>query len=137
MRTEQTAAALGIAGCLAVVVSIALPYVLVSGWGAELGRYYAAGPLGVWALVFFASVGVVVFLAGVRGRTAPTTAAGIALALGVVALLVALVWALSATLDPLFGYPASWITDHRWVVLAATAVVPLAAGLYARSVVAA
>jgi hypothetical protein len=136
MRTEQAAPALGIAGCLAVVVSLALPYVAVSGWGRELGRYYAAGPLGVWGLLFFALVGVVVFLAGARGRTDPTTAAGIALTLGVVSLLVALSWALSASLEPLFGYPASWITDHRWVVVVATAFVPLAAALYARSVVA-
>ncbi|WP_338739073.1 DUF7548 family protein [Haloplanus salilacus] len=136
MRTEQAAAALGIAGCVAVVVSLVLPYVTASGWGAALGRYYAAGPLGVWGLVFLALVGVVVFLAGIRGRTDPTTAAGIALAIGVVALLIALVWALSVSLDPLFGYPGSWITDHRWIVVAATAVVPLAAALYARSVLA-
>jgi hypothetical protein len=136
MRTEQVAAALGTAGCVAVVVSLALPYVAASGWGTALGQYYAAGPLGVWGLVFFALVGIVVFLAGVRGRTDPTTAAGIALAIGVVALLIALVWALSASLEPLFGYPGSWITDHRWIVVAVTAVVPLAAALYTRSVLA-
>ncbi|MFB6195049.1 MAG: hypothetical protein ABEI80_02685 [Haloplanus sp.] len=134
MRTERVAPALGVAGCLAVVVVLAFPYALFPGWGAELGQYYAAGPLGVGAVLFFALVDAVVFLAGVRGRTDPTMAAGIALTLGVVAFLVALAWALSAPLSPLFGFPATWITDHRWVVVGTTAVVPLAAALYARAV---
>jgi hypothetical protein len=134
MRSEQTAPVLGILGCLAVVVVLALPYVLVPGWGRELGQYYAGGPLGVGAVLFFALVGVVVFLAGLRGRTEPTLAAGIALALGVVAFLIALSWALAAPLEPLYGFPGSWITDFRWLVVATTAIVPLAALGYARSV---
>jgi hypothetical protein len=134
MRTEQAAPALGIAGCLAVVVTLALPYLVATGWGPQLGRYYTAGPLGVGAVLFFALVGAVVFLAGVRGRTDPTSAAGIALALGVVALLVALLWAVSVSLQPLFGFPASWIVDHRWYVVVVTAVIPAAAALYARAV---
>ncbi|MFB6256003.1 MAG: hypothetical protein ABEH58_04620 [Haloplanus sp.] len=134
MRTEQAAPALGIFGCLAVVVTLALPYLVATGWGSQLGRYYAAGPLGVGAVLFFSLVGVVVFLAGARGRTDATTAAGISLALGVVSLLVALLWAASVSLQPLFGFPASWITDHRWYVVAVTASVPAAAALYARSV---
>jgi len=134
MRTEQAAPALGILGCLAVVVTLALPYLAASDWGAQLGQYYTAGPLGVGAVLFFALVGAVVFLAGARGRTDPTTAAGISLALGIVALLVALLWAVSVSLQPLFGFPASWIVDHRWYVVAVTAVIPLAAALYARAV---
>ncbi|MFB6103097.1 MAG: hypothetical protein ABEJ73_11095 [Haloplanus sp.] len=134
MRTEQVAPVLGILGCLAVVVTLALPYVLVPGWGAELAQYYTAGPLGVGAVLAFAPVTLVAFLAGVRGRTDPVTAAGIALTLGVGAFLIALSWALSAPLDPLFGFPASWITDHRWAVVGTTAIIPLAAALYARSV---
>ena len=134
MRTEQAAPTLGIAGCLAVVVTLALPYLVATGWGAQLGRYYAAGPLGVGAVLFLALVGAVVFLAGVRGRTDRTTAAGISLALGVVALLVALLWAVSASLQPLFGFPAPWIVGHRWYVVAVTAVIPAAAAAYARAV---
>jgi len=134
MRTEQAAPALGIAGCLAVVVTLGLPYLVTSGWASQLGQYYAAGPLGVGAVLFFALVGAVVFLAGARGRTDPTTAAGIALTLGVVALLVALLWAVSVSLQPLFGFPASWIVDHRWYVVGATTVMPVAAALYARAV---
>jgi hypothetical protein len=135
MRTEQAAPALGIAGCLAVVVVLAFPFALFPDWGTELGRYYTSGPLGVGTVLALALVGIVVFLAGTRGRTDPTTAAGIAVALGAVALVVALSWAVVAPLDPLFGFPAFWITELRWVVVAVTGVVPLAALLYARSVV--
>jgi len=134
MRTEQAAPALGIVGCLAVVAALAFPFALFPGWGSELAQYYTSGPLGVGAVLAFALVGVVVFLAGARGRTDPTTAAGIALPLGVVAVLVALSWALAAPLDPLFGFPASWITELRWVVVAAATLVAAGAALYAWSV---
>jgi hypothetical protein len=134
MRTEQAAPALGILGCLAVVATLALPFVLYPDWGSALAQYYTSGPLGVGAVLAFALVGVVVFLAGARGRTDPMIAAGIALPLGVVALAVALSWALAAPLDPLFGFPASWITDFRWLVVAATALTAAAGALYAWSV---
>jgi hypothetical protein len=134
MQTERVAPVVGIIGCLAVVVALALPYVAVPGWATELGQYYGAGPLGVGAVLFFALVGVVVFLAGVRGRTDPTTAAGIALALGVVTLLIALLWALSSPLEPLYGFPAAWIVDHRWLVVGTTALIPVAAAAYAKAV---
>ena len=136
MRTEQAAPALGIAGCLAVVAALALPFALFPDWGTELAQYYTSGPLGVGAVLAFALVGIVVFLAGARGRTDAAAAAGVAVALGVVAFLVALSWAFTAPLDPLFGFPASWIDDLRWVVLGATAVVAAAAGVYARSTLA-
>ncbi|WP_435066760.1 DUF7548 family protein [Haloplanus sp. C73] len=134
MRTEQAAPAVGIVGCLAVVALLALPFALFPSWGTELAQYYTSGPLGVGAVLAFALVGVVVFLAGARGQADPTTAAGIALPLGIVALLIALSWAVAAPLDPLFGIPATWITDYRWVVVVATAVIPAAAAVYARAV---
>ncbi|GAB3321970.1 hypothetical protein EI982_18110 [Haloplanus rallus] len=134
MRTEQAAPVLGIVGCLAVVVALALPVALFPDWGTELGRYYTSGPLGVGAVLASVLVGGVVFLAGARGRTDPTTAAGIAVPLGVVAFVIALWWAVAAPLDPLFGFPASWITDLRWVVVVSTALTATAAAFYARAV---
>ncbi|AZH26050.1 DUF7548 family protein [Haloplanus aerogenes] len=134
MRTEQAAPVLGIVGCLAVVAALALPFALFPDWGSELAQYYTSGPLGVGAVLAFALVGVVVFLAGARGRTDPTTAAGIAVPLGVVAFAIALSWALAAPLDPLFGFPVSWITELRWGVVAATGLTAAAAALYARAV---
>jgi len=134
MRTEQAAPAVGIAGCVAVVALLALPFVLFPDWGTELAQYYTGGPLGVGAVLAFALVGIVVFLAGARGRTDASTAAGIALPLGIVAFLIAVSWAVGTTLDPLFGFPSAWISDHRWYVTAVTAVIPAAAALYARAV---
>ncbi|MFB6108402.1 MAG: hypothetical protein ABEJ82_06125 [Haloplanus sp.] len=135
MRTERVAPAVGVVGCLAVLLTMAVPYVVAPGWGSELGQYYAAGPLGAAGVAFLALVCVVVFLAGARGRTDAVTAAGIALVVGVGTLLVALSWALSVSLSTLYGFPFSWLPDHRWVVVAETAVVVLAAAGYARAVV--
>ncbi|MFC6988350.1 hypothetical protein ACFQJD_05825 [Haloplanus sp. GCM10025708] len=87
------------------------------------------------AVVFFALLGVVVFLAAVRGRTDPDVAAGLALVLGVAMVAVAVAWASTVSLDAVYGYPGSWITDHRWYLVASTAVVGVAAAVYARAVV--
>jgi hypothetical protein len=134
MRTERVAPLIGILGCVAVVAAIAFPYAAVTGWGPRLGQYYSAGPFGVGATLFLALVGVVVFLGGLRGRTDPTTAAGIATALGIVTLLATLAWALSASLEPLYGFPAAWIVTHRWLVVGTSALIPVAAAAYARAV---
>ncbi|MFB6123885.1 MAG: hypothetical protein ABEJ78_10565 [Haloferacaceae archaeon] len=135
MELERAAPVAGILGCLAAALTFVAPYVAASGWGAELGRYYAAGPVGVTAVVFLALLGVVVFLAAFRGRTDPDVAAGIALVLGVTMVAIAVSWALVVPLDVVYGYPGSWITDHRWYLVASTAVVSVAAAAYARAVV--
>jgi hypothetical protein len=135
MEPERAAPAVGIVGCLAVLVTFAAPYVLAAGWAAELGRYYAAGPVGVTAVAFFALLGVVVFLAALRGRTDPDVAAGVAVVLGVGMVAIAVAWASAVSLDVVYGYPGSWITDHRWYLVSSTVVVGVAAAVYARSVV--
>jgi hypothetical protein len=134
MRTEQAAPALGVVGCVATVVALVLPYLRYPSWGTELWAYYTAGVLGLAAAFYLVPVCLVALLAGVRGRADPTTAAGIALTLAVVTLVVVGSWGVSAPLEPLYGFPASWIDDHRWVVLGTTALVVVGSGLYARSV---
>ncbi|MFB6130966.1 MAG: hypothetical protein ABEJ28_09115 [Salinigranum sp.] len=136
MDTERVASSLGIAGCIALLLIVLVPYALVSDPSA-LGRYYTAGPVGVGALAFMALLEVVVLLAGRRGRTDPETAAGIGFVVGLAMLAVATLWAVSIDPNRLFSFPPSdaWIEYHRWVVLGAAAVVSVGAASYARSVV--
>ena len=133
MNAEEAAPVAGIAGCLAVVLAMAAPYLLVSDPGTGLSVYYRAGPTGAGIVAFLALLAVVVFLAGVRGRTDPPTAAGVALVLGVGMVLLALLWAFAVPPEIVFGFPAEWMDWHRWAVVALTAVVPAAGALYARS----
>ncbi|MFC4356741.1 hypothetical protein ACFO0N_02125 [Halobium salinum] len=136
MNAEDVAPYAGVGACLALLAAFAAPYLLVTSPEAPLTAYYGAGPIGANAVAFFSLVAVVVFLAGRRGRTEPDLAAGIALVLGVATLLVALVWALSVDETVLFSFPASasWIEFHPWVVVGVSALVPAAAGVYARAV---
>jgi len=135
MNAAEAAPRAGVAGCLAVVLALAVPYVLVTDPGTGLSVYYRAGPAGAGVVGFLAILSVVVFLAGLRDRTDPPTAAGIALVLGVATLLLALLWALAVPRDIVLGFPADWMGWHRWAVVAVTGVVPAAAAAYAREVV--
>ncbi|MFB6303712.1 MAG: hypothetical protein ABEH47_00975 [Haloferacaceae archaeon] len=134
MDPEEAAPAAGIAGCVAVVLAMAAPYVLVGDTGTGLPIYYGAGAVGGGVVAFLALLSVVVFLAGARGRTDPPTAAGITLVVGVAMVLLALLWALAVPQEVVFSFPAAWMGWHRWAVVALTATVPAAAAVYARAV---
>lgn len=130
----KVAAGAGVAGCLAVLLALVAPYALVADSGPGLGVYYGAGVVGVGVVGFLALLEVVVLLAGFRGRTDPPTAAGIALVVGAAMVLIAAAWAVAVPRELVFSFPAAWLEWHRWAVVAATAVVPLASAAYARSV---
>jgi len=135
MDTESVAPRVGVVACLLLLALLGAPYLLLTD-PSGLGAYYAAGPVGAGALVFLSLLEVVVFLSGTRGQADPSTTAGIAVVVGLAALLVSLVWA--AGIDPnlVFSFPAadSWIEYHRWIVAAASVVVAGSAAGYARAV---
>lgn len=137
MDTADAAPTAGIVACLALLLALAAPFVLAGGAESPLGVYYASGVVGVTGAAFIAAVLVVVFLSGIQGRSPPDTVAGIAVVAGLALFVIALSWALAVGEDVLFSFPASaaWIEYHRWVVLAIAALVPAAAGTYARAVV--
>jgi hypothetical protein len=136
MDTETAAPTAGAVVSLLLAVVVFAPAVLVTEPNVGVGEYYAAGPVGVSVVGFLGLLSVVVFLAGKQGRTDEATVAGLTLVTGVAMLAFALTWALS--LDPtlVFSFPQeyAWIANHRWVVVALAAVVPMAAAAYARAV---
>jgi hypothetical protein len=135
MNAERAAPAAGVAGCVAVLAALFAPFVLIDEPGTGLGIYYAAGPVGGGGSVgFLALLSIVAFLAGRRGRTDRETAAGVALVVGVGVLATALLWAVNVDQEVVFSFPAAWMGWHRWAVVAVATVPPLAAALYARSV---
>jgi hypothetical protein len=134
MEVEDVAPLIGSVACGAVVAALVAPLVLLPEVGTELSVYYAAGPAGGTVLGFLAPIAVVIFLAGRRGRTDPVTAAGLTLVLGLGMLGLALAWALAVDPELVFNFSAAWMGSHRWAVVGLTAVVPAAAGVYARAV---
>lgn len=143
MDSRRAAPTLGIVASLLLVVLVAVPYFVVENAGA-VRSYYGAGALTPWASALMALVAVIVFAAGREGRSDPDTAAGAAVGLGVVTVLVAVVWAVSVPADvplqlttdrSLLGplTTATVIEYHRWVVAAVSVLPGAAAAWYARA----
>lgn len=125
MDDLRLAPTVGIVACLAVLAALAAPYLLgVTG----VAGYYGSGAVSPLLAGLFALVALIVFAAGREGRSDPGLAAGVAFALGLFMVLVAGAWALTVRID------AVQVTaNHRWAVVGATVLVPLAAGWYARA----
>jgi hypothetical protein len=136
MDMEDVAPTVGVGACVALLVALGVPYVAISGGETVLGAYYASGLVGAGGVAFLALLTAVVFLSGTRGTADPDLVAGISLVLGVVTFVLAVLWATAVDETLLFNLPASaaWITNHRWVVVALAAVVPVSAAAYARGV---
>jgi hypothetical protein len=146
MDLTRRAPQLGITACLAVLVAAVAPYVLLPQEAtAGLEFYYGAGVFGPTIVAVFAVVNVVVFGAGLGDRSDPVTVAGAALVVGLFMTLMALEWIVSAPADvatvvgDVPGDPEAeirvplWLEYHRWAVLGSSALVAVAAGLYARA----
>ena len=138
MANDTLAPSVGAVASLLLAVVVFAPALFVSAQSGLVADYYASGPVGVSIVGFLGLLSVVVFLAGAQDRTAPATVAGLTLVLGVAMLALALLWALTVDRTLLFSFPAryAWIANHRWAVVAVAALVPVAAAVYARDVVA-
>lgn len=135
MDLARRAPQLGIAACLAVLVAVIAPYVLLpESASTGLAVYYRAGVFGPTAIGVFAAVNVVVLGAGARGRSDPVTVAGAALVIGLVMTLMSIGWIVPMSPDASTGITTQdWLAYHRWAILACSALVALSAMLYARA----
>lgn len=132
---ERTPPTVGIVACLAVLVAIVGPFFALPPQAtAGLGPYYRSGLAGGWGVGLLALVALVAFAGGRQRRTDPETVAGATLVVGVATLLVSVEWALAVNPEVVQTVgTATWLGVHRWVVVACSAVVPVAAAWYART----
>lgn len=133
MRSARVATTLCTVATAVVLALLALPY----GYArpASVGTYYGVGtpgPLFVGLLVVIAAIAL---LAGAKNRSDPATAAGIALTVSVIAIVLAVAWAIPAgEVVAGMAVPDSF-AYHPFAVTAGTALVAVAAGLFASTVV--
>lgn len=125
MDGARVAPIAGMVAALAAVVALAYPFLAAD---AGVGVYYGSGAVNPLVGGILALVGVIVFAAGLEERTDPSFAAGVALALGLFAALILLVWAATVRVDAVLIAPG-----HRWVTAVAGLGVPVAALWYARA----
>lgn len=132
MDDRRLAPTVGIVGCLAVFALLAVPYLLVD--ASAVGVYYDAGALNPLLAGLLAVVALVVFAAGRQGRSDAALSAGTGLAFGLVAAVIAAVWAFTVPVDVVYQLStAAALAYHRWALVLAAALVPLGGAWYART----
>jgi hypothetical protein len=135
MDRLRLAPTVGVLASLLVVVVLALPYAVAS--SEAVTAYYTSGVITPFAGGLLALVAIIVFAAGREGRSDPAIADGTALALGIVAVVVALAWAMTTrtdvfTLAQYDGLAFAMLQYHRHAFVLASVGVPAAAVWYAR-----
>ncbi|WP_225334348.1 DUF7548 family protein [Halomicrobium urmianum] len=133
MDALRLAPTVGIVASLAVLVALLAPFLAVE-QGSAVGTYYGAGAVNGLSVGLFAAVALVAFAAGREGRSAPDTIAGVTIVLGLFAAVMGLLWAFTVPQSLVTQLTtATWLNSHRWLVVALTIVIPVAAGWYARA----
>jgi len=131
MNGLRTGPTVGIVGCVAYLLVLVAPYLIVETTSA-VGVYYAAGTLSPTITAVFALLAIIVLAAGREGRTDPALAAGGALVLGVFIIGLSLLWATTVPTGLVLGLTESTLIEHhRWVLIAAAVPVPLGAAWFA------
>lgn len=127
MDDLRIAPLVGIVGCLAVLLALAAPYVLVENAGG-VGTYYGSGAINPLLAGLFAMVTLIALAAGREGRSDPALSVGVALVLGVAIVAVTVAWALTARVDVV-----AIDTAHRWLVAGVSVLVPAGSAWFARA----
>jgi predicted anti-sigma-YlaC factor YlaD len=133
MNDLRVAPAVGIAGCLLYVVTLAVPYLLVETTSA-VGAYYDAGALTPLVPATLALIALIVLAAGREGRSDPSIAAGAGIVLGLFVVGLSLFWAVTVPESLVLGLTKSTLMEHhRWAVVVAGLPVPAGAAWFAHA----
>ena len=135
MKQTRLAPLVGVVGCVLVLVSLVVPYALVrTAPGSTIGTYYGTGALNPLVGGVFALVTAIVLAAGRDERTDPPLAAGVGIALGGFAFVVTAVWAGTVPLEVVVGMDApAYLTQHRWVTVGVSALIPASSVWWSRT----
>jgi len=131
MNGLRTGPTVGIVGCVAYLLVLVVPYLIVETTSA-VGAYYDAGALSPAIAAVFALLAIILLAAGREGRTDPSLAAGAGLVLGVFIVGLSLLWATTVPTSLVLGLTESTLIEqHRWAVVVAALPIPLGAVWFA------
>lgn len=134
MPDARTAAGLGVAAALAVVILLLVPYAVSD--ARAVGVYYGGDLVGPPLAGLFAAVAGIALLGAVSGRTDPPLAAGVAVVLGLIVVGLLGTWAFGVSAGLVGGMTTVAAFEwHRWVLAAAGVVLFAATAWFARRVV--
>lgn len=136
MEAARLAPTAGIAACLAFLVALVVPYLLVATPGA-VNTYYGVAALNPLFAGLFALVTVIVFAAGREDRSDPALAAGAALVLGGAVVLFVVVWLLGDPATVVLSLdesgPVQYLQYHPVALLVVALALPASAAWYVRA----
>lgn len=133
MENARLAPLVGIAAAVGVLAVLVAPFLVVQPSSA-IGTYYGTGAITPYITGLFALLSVVVFAAGREDRTDPAMAAGATLVMGVFALVVAALWALTVPIEVVTGMGTATVMEyHRFALVVVALAMPVAAAWYARA----
>ena len=131
MNGLRTGPTVGIVGCVAYLLALLVPYLIVETTSA-VGAYYGSGALSPAIAAVFALLAIIVLGAGREGRTDPSIAAGAGLVLGFFILGLTLLWATTVPTSLVLGLTESTLIEqHRWALVAAAVPILLGAAWFA------
>lgn len=134
MARGAPAAGVGVAAATVVVLLVVLPYGLAD--AGAVGVYYGGDLAGPPLAGLFAAVAAIALAAGVRGRTDPPLAAGVAVVLGVLVAGLVLLWAAAVSPSLVGGMTTvAAFKYHRWALAAGGLGLFAGSAWFARAVV--
>lgn len=132
MDDVRLAPTVGIAACVAVMIVLAIPFLLLP--SASASTYYGAGVFNPLFAGVFALVCVIVFAAGRTERSDPALAAGVSLVFGLFILGFTLAWGTTVPREVVLSFPTdASFQYHRYVLILAALAIPLSATWYTRA----
>lgn len=134
MKLDRFAPVIGLMACLAVLITIIVPYVVVPPQGVS--AYYDVTIVGPLVVGLIAVLTAIAFIAGLTGRFSPAMIAGATLIFGLVMVVLAAYWAVAV--PPSLVMELSRVEEliyHRWVLVLFTLIVPISGIWYAKNTV--
>ncbi len=130
MDPDERPPTAGILACLLVLAALAWPYLQEP--VAAVSAYYGTAAITPLAAGLLALVAVIIFAAGRQKRSDPELVAGAGLVFGLFIAIICLSFAFSARID-VIGGSSPLLSYQRWVLAAASSLVPVASVWYART----
>lgn len=136
MNARRGTSVAGAVACLATLLILTAPVLIIQASEEPVSAYYTSGTIGAGGIGFLALLGIIVFLSGERGNADPATIAGISVVLSFSLVSLAVVWFLSIGETLLFGFSAqySWLEWHPLAVIVTGLATLGASGGYAAAV---
>lgn len=124
MSHERFPPIIGIVACLAVLITIVVPYLVVPPEGTS--AYYSVTIVGPLVVGLIAVLAIIAFGAGLTAYFSPVLIAGATLIFGLVMVLSTVYWAVSVPPSLVMELSRSEeLRYHRWVLVLFTLVVPI------------